>query len=377
MISYEKLKEMFNLTDHDLFVLYDMYEDEGNSSYNYDDYEYEDLEMSKNWQTALTVAFSITIVLSVTGNAIVIAVLLCGKSCKNDLNAYLLNLAVADLTMTIFSMSFTFTTIMYGHWIFGQLMCPVTLFTLQVTVCVSIYTLTAIGIDRYYAIVYPLKIRASKYRNVIIIMVIWVVSIVSGIVQLVLGKTKKFYWDGQFLYSCSERWPTETSSAIYEVFVMCVTYFLPLLVLCYTYITVGFKLWGRKLPGNADEARDISNQRSKRKVIKMLVVLLLMFALCWMPLHVFNIIQRLHRDLKQQDTIRGVNAVLLWIAMSNTFVNPFIYCFMNEKFRYGVLLLGGGVIRRYLFHTTCCPEMAMIQLITSHSEGNVADKLWI
>ncbi|XP_077863712.1 QRFP-like peptide receptor [Saccoglossus kowalevskii] len=301
------------------------------SFYNYD---YVDLAMSREWQTILIIACCITVTLSITGNAAVIVVLLCGHcSCRGDLNAFLLNLAVSDLTMAVFSMPFTFTTIMYGHWIFGKVMCPATLFILQVSVCVSIYTLTSIGIDRYYAVVHPLKLRPSKYRNRIVILIIWVISVLSGIVQLVMGGTKRYFWDGQFFYTCSEGWPTETSSVVYETFVMCMTYFVPLLVLSFTYIKVGCRLWGRQLPGNANQARDRSHMRSTRKVIKMLVVVLLMFALCWIPLHIFNIIQRVHRDLKQHEIIRAVNAILLWIAMSNSFVNPIIYSFMNDSFR--------------------------------------------
>ncbi|XP_077866442.1 substance-P receptor-like [Saccoglossus kowalevskii] len=301
--------------------------------WQYSYYDYQDLAMSEDWQTVLTTAFTITVVLSITGNALVIVVLLFGKSVSGDLDIFIVNLAVADLTMAVFSMPFTFTTLMYGHWIFGGAMCPTMLFVQQVSVCVSIYTLTAIGIDRYFAVMYPLKIRWTKNRNRLVILAVWIVSAVLSIVPPVVGHTKAEYWDGDTIFLCAEWWPNETSSAVYELFVMCITYFLPLVLLAYTYINIGIKLWGRRIPGNADRIRDQSQARSKRKVIKMLLVVLMMFALCWLPLHVFNIVQRVNPEMLQQDMTRVINAGVLWLAMSNSFVNPVVYSFMNENFK--------------------------------------------
>ncbi|XP_077864897.1 tachykinin-like peptides receptor 86C [Saccoglossus kowalevskii] len=244
------------------------------TDYNVSYYDYQDIEMSFELQSVLTFAFSFTMLLSIVGNLVVIIVILRGRSKKSDVNIFLVNLAVADLITAIVSMPFTFTTLMYGHWIYGTVMCPTTLFVVQVTVCVSIYTLTAIGIDRYYAVVHPLKLRVTKNRNIYVIMSIWLISAVSGIVQLIMARTRQHYWDGEIIYSCSERWPDEASSAVYEVFVMSVTYVIPLLILSYTYFKVGSKLWGRQLPGNADRVRDQSHYKTKRKVIKMLVVFL-------------------------------------------------------------------------------------------------------
>ena len=147
--------------------------------------------------------------------------------------------------------------------------------------CVSIYTLTAIGIDRYYAVIHPLKLRMNKNRNIHVIMIIWLISMISGIVQLIMARTKTHHWDGDVIYSCSERWPNETASASYEAFVMCVTYVIPLLVLSYTYIKVGSKLWGRTIPGNADVARDYSHYKSKRKVMVVLISALFTLKHTW------------------------------------------------------------------------------------------------
>jgi len=68
---------------------------------------------------------------------------------------------------------------------------------------------------------------------------------------------------------CNEVWP-EPGSTIwrrsYTFFLLTTTYLLPLALLSLTYGLVGRKLWLRTAPGNADEARDTQQMRSKRKV---------------------------------------------------------------------------------------------------------------
>lgn len=79
-------------------------------------------------QYVLIALYTATAALAVTGNLVVIAVLTVGRRSRTDLRAFLINLAVADLTMAVFCMPFTFTTTMLHVWLFGPVMCPIVLF---------------------------------------------------------------------------------------------------------------------------------------------------------------------------------------------------------------------------------------------------------
>jgi len=79
-------------------------------------------------QYVLIALYTTTTVLAVTGNVTVIVVLAVGRRSRTDLRAFLINLAVADLTMAIFCMPFTFTFTMLHDWIFGAPMCTIVLF---------------------------------------------------------------------------------------------------------------------------------------------------------------------------------------------------------------------------------------------------------
>ncbi|XP_070545120.1 QRFP-like peptide receptor [Ptychodera flava] len=337
--------------------------------------EHEEMALTFGWRTALICAFGVNIALSIIGNIGVIIVLIFGRA-KTVLNRFLINLALADLTMAIFCMPFTFPTIIYGHWIFSSGMCPTVIFLQHVSVFVSIYTLTAIGVDRYFAVMHPLKIRITKTKGKILIALIWFVSVSLSIVQAMVARTKPFDYKEGTIYFCSEWWPSETAATVHEMFVIVISYFLPLTALLFTYLRIGRRLWGRKLPGNADEQRDKSCANSKKKVIKMLMVVVLMFTLCWLPLQVFNLFikfssyQSDHPD--RQDMIRKVNACVLWLAMSNSFVNPIIYSFLNDGFRADMkaLFLRCVVCRRLPKHGSVSLVSRKRSLLTATSNSN-------
>ena len=96
--------------------------------------ERNDPGLSDEYQSVLIALYTTTTLLAVTGNVTVIVVLSVGRRSRTDLRAFLLNLAVADLTMAIFCMPFTFTATMLHNWIFGAAMCTIVLF-LQVSCC--------------------------------------------------------------------------------------------------------------------------------------------------------------------------------------------------------------------------------------------------
>ncbi|XP_070543863.1 neuromedin-K receptor-like [Ptychodera flava] len=353
--------------------------------------DYEDDEkmaLPFEWITALTCAFGVNIALSIVGNIGVIVVLLFGRS-KTVLNRLLMNLALADLTMAIFCMPFTFPTIMYGRWIFSANMCPTVLFLQHVSVFVSVYTLTAIGVDRYFAVMHPLKIRITKTKGKVLIALIWLVSVSLSIVQAVFARAKPFDY-GRTVYLCTDWWPSATAASVYEICIFLVSYIVPFIALLYTYVKIGIKLWGRQIPGNADRIRDESCTKSKKRIIKMLIIVVLLFGLCWLPLQVFNMVVKffpyLFGDEERQDMIRKVNACVLWLAMSNSFMNPIIYSFYNDGFRADAKQLCVRFRNLHVLHaysflprprtlttSTTCTSMRSVPILNSRSSSRSRD----
>jgi leucokinin receptor len=75
------------------------------------------------------------------------------------------------------------------------------------------------------------------------------------------------------------------------------------------------------------------------QVIKMLIVVVTLFAVCWLPLHVFIVVLDFVPQLRSEDQPEASSIVIAvyttvhWLAMSNSFVNPIVYGFLNDSFR--------------------------------------------
>uniref|UniRef100_A0A4W3HBV0 Substance-P receptor-like n=1 Tax=Callorhinchus milii TaxID=7868 RepID=A0A4W3HBV0_CALMI len=273
----------------------------------------------------IIIMYAMATVLSLSGNVLVIWVLTLGCRTRTDITDFLINLAVADLTMAIFCIPLTFTEALLQKWLFGEFLCPLVRFAQILSVSVSIYTLMTIGVDRYYAVCHPLKSRMGRSHSKILIAVIWMISCGIASAQLVVTRV-----------ICLEiGWPNSTYHEVYTLFLLLVTYVLPLLILTITYWNVGMKLWGRKPPGNVDKNREAQQDKSKRKVIKMLFIIVAVFALCWLPFHIFSVTYEFNPDVLPNDPM-DITALYFfshYLAMSHSFWNPLIYGFYNDNFR--------------------------------------------
>lgn len=94
------------------------------------------------------------------------------------------------------------------------------------------------------------------------------------------------------------------------------------------------KLWGSKTPGNAQDVRDLNMLKNKKKVIKMLVIVVVLFGLAWFPLQMYNILQVTWPEINEHPYINIIFFCFDWLAMSNSCYNPFIYGIYNVSFLY-------------------------------------------
>jgi len=145
----------------------------------------------------------------------------------------------------------------------------------------------------------------------------------------------------QTMYECHQVWPSITQEKGYFLGVVFLTcYILPLILISVCYILIGLRVCNRKAPGVANTSEVI--YRSKVKVLKMLIVIMILFTLSWLPLYAVQI--RLyfgppidHKDPSLEFKIisKFLWPVFQWLGSSNSCVNPILYCFFSKKFRHG------------------------------------------
>jgi 4-amino-4-deoxy-L-arabinose transferase-like glycosyltransferase len=100
------------------------------------------------YQTIMTASYIITAILAFIANTTAITILITNGRSSSQLRKYLINLFITDIIIALFSIPIS-NDMMYGKWIFPLFMCPISQFISFCAVCVCVYTLIAIGIERY------------------------------------------------------------------------------------------------------------------------------------------------------------------------------------------------------------------------------------
>ncbi|XP_050681773.1 substance-K receptor-like [Leptidea sinapis] len=278
-------------------------------------------------------------VLAVVGNFLVMWVVATSRRMQSVTNCYIANLALADIVIGLFAVPFQFQAALLQRWLLPHFMCAFCPFVQALSVNVSVFTLTAIAVDRHRAIITPLSAHTSKRIAKVIIVFIWMLALslaapMAMSWEIIMVEEQdpvtRLFYEKPF---CAPSEFGSNSLAIYRLLLYIFQYVIPLCVITFAYAHMAMKLWGARAPGNAQETRDANHMRNKKRVIKMLVLVVVLFALCWLPLQSYLLLQSFFPSINEYKYINVIFFCFDWLAMSNSCYNPFIYAIYNEKFK--------------------------------------------
>ncbi|XP_057332523.1 tachykinin-like peptides receptor 86C [Microplitis mediator] len=291
------------------------------------------------WQKlSWSCVFAIILVVATGGNIIVMWIVLAHRRMRTVTNYLLVNLSIADLMMSLLNCGFNFIFMLNSSWPFGVIYCTVNNFVANVTVASSTFTLVVISFDRYMAIMRPLQHHMSRKRTTVALVLIWLASTLLAMPCLLYSTTMtRRYSNGKSRIVCYMLWPdgdylNSKSEYIYNLVFLGVTYLIPMIVMAICYSLMGRELWGIKSIGEHTQHQKYS-MKSKRKVVKMFIIVVTIFAVCWLPYHGFFIFLYHYQSIMGSSYVQHVYLSFYWLAMSNAMVNPIIYYWMNNRFR--------------------------------------------
>ncbi|NWU08772.1 CCKAR protein, partial [Cephalopterus ornatus] len=333
------------------------------------------------------VLYTLIFVLSVGGNTLVVAVLALNRRLRTVTNCFLLSLALSDLLLALCCMPFTLLPGLMGTFVFGDAVCKLVAYLMGVSVAVSTFSLVAIALERYSAICNPLQSRAWQTRSHAcrVIAGTWVLAALLMLPYAVYSTTHPTALRAPRPppAQCMHHWPSERVRQAWYVLLLLVLFFIPGVVM-----TVAYGLISRELyrgirfelhikgeaaaqhgargdtvpscdegdgcylqlsrPGAALELRALgagaqqdqarvnssgAQLAAKRRVIRMLVVIVAMFFLCWLPIFAANT-WRAFAPRAAQRVLSGTPiAFIHLLSYTSACANPLIYCFMNRRFR--------------------------------------------
>ncbi|XP_078665751.1 somatostatin receptor type 5-like [Branchiostoma floridae x Branchiostoma belcheri] len=276
------------------------------------------------------------------GNGLIMYVIFKYASMKTVANVYVLNLAVADF---LYCLTFPIWTIDYilRMWIFGRAMCKIVRSIFNINTFASIYILTMMSIERNSAVLHPVRNRTDRSlkKAKIICGSIWVFALLCCLPYIVFADTVDFGGVPVCLFNWHGSAQTqEWWRSVNAIYLMAMAFLVPLCIMVPNYVLIYRKLLNTDvIPPEFRRA-----VRSRHRVTRMVIVVVLTFIVCWLPLHIGNVIRFV--------VGHNVNATVWYflnvIADINTCVNPFLYALHGENFRM--------TLRRTLCGSRCCPK---------------------
>uniref|UniRef100_A0A8C5LWF9 G-protein coupled receptors family 1 profile domain-containing protein n=1 Tax=Leptobrachium leishanense TaxID=445787 RepID=A0A8C5LWF9_9ANUR len=246
----------------------------------------------------IAVMMGIVVFLAFFVNGMVIVVTIQYKRLRSPLNYILVNLAVANLLVTIFGSSISFFNNVIGYFVLGKAMCEFEGFMVSLTGIVGLWSLAILAFERYLVICKPM----GDFRF-------------------------QHYVPEGLRTSCGPNWysgDSNNNSYIMALFTTC--FVMPLSTIIFSYSSLLMSL--RAVAAQQKESE--TTQRAEREVTRMVIAMVLAFLICWLPYAIFAMVVATNKVIVIQPTLASMPS---YFSKTATVYNPIIYVFMNKQFR--------------------------------------------
>ncbi|KAJ4918936.1 hypothetical protein JOQ06_022088 [Pogonophryne albipinna] len=218
-------------------------------------------------------------------------------------------------------------------WDHGLLLCAATNYLRTVSLYVSTNALLAIAVDRYMAILYPLRPRMKHQTAYCVILTVWIVPIFISIPSaLMFSETKYPHKEGRSHKTfCAQIWPVDQQLYYrsYFLLIFALEFMVPVTVMAVCYIQISRELWFKDVPGF--QTQQIQKRlQSRRRTVVVLILVLVAYILCWAPYYAYALLRDFYPTLISRDrNSLVVFYIIECLAMSNGVINTL--CFMSVR----------------------------------------------
>lgn len=304
-------------------------------SYDYDKNANSDSEAMEQIVNIISILvptlFGIIVAVGLLGNSLVVVVVSCNSKMRSTTNILIINLAVADLLFIIFCVPFTACDYAFPYWPFGDIWCKAVQYLVIVCAYASIYTLVLMSLDRFLAVVHPItsmSIRTEK-NAYIAIGLLWCLILLSCIPVSQSHGELPYYINGNRYSTCGFLSSEGYNLAAFHICFFLSSYVVPLALIFCLYMLMLKRLWFGSSPGGHVSAESL---RSKKRVTRMVVVVVVIFAVCWFPIQIVLVLKSI--DAYEITPFRlMVQITSHTLAYMNSCVNPILYAFLSDNFR--------------------------------------------
>ncbi|KAM4606316.1 type-1 angiotensin II receptor A [Polymixia lowei] len=294
--------------------------------------------------TMVPIVYGCNFVIGIVGNSMVVAVIYRYMKLNTVANVFVLNLAASDLTFLITLPMWATVTATGYHWPFGGFLCKASGGLAIFNLYTSIFFLTALSIDRYLAIVHPVRsrrFRTAVYARITCVL-IWLFAFLLSVPTALTRDVHHIKNTSVTL--CGILHQKDENTMRLKRLLLAISlmksllgFLVPFLIIMTCYCLIGRALLGARHIQKSARSRD-------DEVLRMLAAAVLAFFLCWAPHQVFHFMQVLTQisvleNCAILDVIDTAMPFTICIAYFNSCVNPILYSFVGHNFRKNLLRL--------------------------------------
>ncbi|XP_032897154.1 thyrotropin-releasing hormone receptor [Amblyraja radiata] len=287
--------------------------------------------------------------MGIAGNVMVVLVVVKTKHMRTPTNCYLVSLAIADLVVLLAAGLPNITESVAASWVYGYAGCLCITYLQYLGINASSCSITAFTIERYIAICHPIKAQfiCTVSRAKKIIAFVWAFTSVYCVMWFFLLHIKQIpHLDGTEVV-CDYKVSRSHYLPIYFLD-FTIFYVIPLFLATVLYGLIARILFLNPIPNTPQDmannsihkgrsntlkttgGRSKGAQSSRKQVTQMLAVVVILFALLWMP----------YRTLVVVNSFMSAPYLNTWFLLFcrlsiylNSAINPVIYNLMSQKFR--------------------------------------------
>ncbi|MFT7815876.1 urotensin-2 receptor-like [Arapaima gigas] len=252
-----------------------------------------------------------------------------------------LSLALADL-LYLSTTPFIVYDSLAADWAFGELGCRLLLSLDLLTMHASIFTLTAMSLDRYRAVADPLATSSSPSSGLLRVILAWGMALALSMPMMITLHLED--GENQEGKLCVPAWDEQSSKAYMSV-LFCTSILGPGLAIGALYTALGRLYWISQTRNPWASTSAYPPRAPRPKVLLLILGIVLAFWACFLPFWIWQLLPLYRPEVLRSvptSTQVTVNRILTGLTYGNSCVNPFFYTLLTGKHRRSRQMLAAG-----------------------------------